>query len=150
MKFFTTCLFFTLATFVAKAQGGLAFFSSGREVAVSTNFEKKVWGEFRLNTKSYNNILEDLEPPTPIGIPQIAGHFNIYTNSQMAMSLGISVGYHPSREFGMIALPLGVRCAPFAKAPNFYLAGEFNLKYYNGEQITPYVSWGMRYQFRRE
>jgi hypothetical protein len=150
MKNTVSTIFFVLLGTSAFAQGGLAFFSSGREVAISTNFEKKFWGEFRLNTKSYNSVFEDLLEPTPIGIPQVAGHFNIYANRQMAMSLGLSVGYNPAREFGVIGLPLGVRTAPFAKAPNFYLAGEFTLKYFNGEEITPYVSWGMRYQFLKE
>lgn len=132
------------------AQAGLAFFSSGREVAVSTNFEKKIWGEFRLNTKSYNNLLEDLVPPTPIGIPQVAGHWNMLSNRQVAMSLGALIGFSPSNEFGIIALPLGIRTAPFAKAPNFYLLGEFSPRYYGDDNITPYVSWGMRYLFLEE
>ncbi len=132
------------------AQAGLAFFSSGREVAVTTNFEKKIWGEFRLNTKSYNNLLDDLKPPTPIGIPQIAGHWNMLSNRQVTMSLGLLIGLSPSSEFGVIALPLGIRTAPFPKAPNFYLLGEFSPKYYEEDNITPYVSWGMKYLFLKE
>jgi len=132
------------------AQAGLAFFSSGREVAVTTNFERKIWAEFRLNTKSYNNLLDDLEPPTPIGIPQVAGHWNMFSNRQVTMSLGLLIGFSPSNEFGVIAVPLGIRTAPFSKAPNFYLLGEFSPRYYNESSVTPYVSWGVRYLFLKE
>lgn len=148
---------FVLIGPAAVAQVGLAFVSGGREVAVSTNFEKRVWGEFRLSTKPYGDLFEDLDGNLVKGIPQILCHTNLVRNSQVALSLGLGLGYSPwsafTEGYAHVTLPVAIRTAPFAKARNFYLLGEFGPKILPGSEtgyVYPSVSWGMRYLFLKQ
>ncbi|MEQ9374755.1 MAG: hypothetical protein RIG68_06250 [Imperialibacter sp.] len=157
MKTILATLFLVSFAISAFAQGGLAFFSSGREIAVSTNFERKIWGEFRLSTKPYYTLFEDARVAEYKGIPQLIGNANIMRNDQVALSLGLGLGYSPweggEGGFGFVTIPLGIRTAPFKNASNFYLLGEFSPKIVpNGEwfYVIPAVSWGMRYLFLKE
>jgi hypothetical protein len=157
MKTVLFTMIICLASQLLSAQGGLAFFSSGREIAVSTNFERKIWGEFRLSTKPYYTLFEDARVAEYKGIPQLIGNANIMHNDQVAISLGLGLGYSPweggEGGLGFVTIPLGIRTAPFKNAPNFYLLGEFSPKIFpDGEwyYVIPAVSWGMRYLFLKE
>jgi hypothetical protein len=157
MKAILFTMIICLASQLLSAQGGLAFFSSGREIAVSTNFERKIWGEFRLSTKPYHTLFEDARVAEYKGIPQLIGNANIMRNDQVVLSLGLGIGYSPweggEGGLGFVTIPLGIRTAPFRNASNFYLLGEFSPKIVpDGEwyYVIPAVSWGMRYQFLKD
>ena len=131
------------------SQAGLGYLSHERQIVLSTNFEKRIWGELRLSTNT--NYSFNFNDDDGINIrPWIVGHGNILRNSQITMSLGLGVGtnddYHGAIPF--VTLPLAVRFAPFEKAKNVYFLGEAALTN-DPDNVLP-VSWGVRYLFLKE
>lgn len=145
-------LSFILLPLLSFSQAGLAFISSERQVAVSTNFEKRIWGELRLSTNTNHRLnFNDRE-----GVylrPWIVGHGNILRNSQITMSLGLGIGAYDNGyyEGGNVAamFPFALRFAPFEKAKNVYFLGEL-APLTNGQDFDLATSWGVRYLFLKE
>ena len=147
LTFSAFLLFFPLLSY---GQAGLAFFSHERQIAVSTNFEKRFWGEFRLSTKTGNELVFDDGDVARLR-PWLAGHFNVVRNSQVSLSLGLAVGPDNggNESSPIAAVPLALRFAPIEKAKNVYFLGEFAPSF-DGEDLDPMLSWGVRYLFLKE
>lgn len=132
------------------SQAGLAFFSHERQIAVSTNFEKRFWGEFRLSTRTDNDLI--LNDGQWVNVrPWLLGHANIVRNSQVSLSLGLGIAPDNSSNESspVLVLPLALRFAPFEKAKNVYILGEF-APTFGGVDFEPGLSWGVRYLFLKE
>ena len=134
------------------SQAGLGYLSHERQIVLSTNFEKRIWGELRLSTNTNHRLnFNDRE-----GVylrPWIVGHGNIFRNSQITMSLGLGIGayddgYYEGNGF-IVIFPLALRFAPFEKAKNVYFLGEL-APTADGASFDMTASWGVRYLFLKE
>ncbi len=149
-KFIPVIIFLALPYF-SYGQVGLAFFSTERQIAISSNFEKRFWGEFRLTTQTDYLLNRHDDNGIPVR-PWAVGHVNIKRNSQVSMSIGLGIGgngdYYDSSPI-ILSVPLAIRFAPFQKAKNVYFLGEFS-PVTDGDDFEPMLSWGVRYLFLKE
>jgi len=151
MSIFVQTIFLLALPSLSFAQVGLAFFSTERQIAISSNFEKRFWGEFRLSTQTDYLLNRDDDNGIPVR-PWAVGHANIKSNSQVSISIGLGIGgngdYYDSSPI-ILSVPLAIRFAPFEKAKNVYFLGEFSPAT-DGDDFEPMLNWGVRYLFLKD
>ena len=114
-------------TIPASGQFAIGYNTDGNTLSLSTSLHHKLWGEFRVNTKSYNQspwLYNDL------GITQAYIFTRILNAQGIEFYIGGGIGANLLSEddtkWMSINIPAGIRTMPFAKFPVLYLTGEYN------------------------
>lgn len=151
MKKILAFLFLLSLPLLSFCQVGLAFFSNELQIAASTNYERRFWGELRLSTNSDSEL--NFGDGGGVDMrPWLVGHANIKKNSQVSLSLGLGItsqkDYYDYSPF-WITTPLAIRFNPLKQEKIVAFLAEF-APTFNGDDLDPKLSWGVRYLFLKE
>jgi hypothetical protein len=108
------------------AQIGIGYNTDGNTLLISTNPLHKFWGEFRINTKPYNQASWSYNDR---GIMQLYMEFNIYSSKNVSLytggGLGVNFLTEGSDNWISANIPLGIKMNPINALPDLYLVGEY-------------------------
>lgn len=146
MKYLIVC-FLLFSTCSAFAQVGLSYFPWNNKLGVSSNTEKKLWGEvkFEVNT-FFGNLNTDL-----------ALMYNVKQKEQVNYYVGLGVstnfirGAFEEKGLNGYNLYVGSRIKPFTKYPGVQIIAEL-APYINSEFSSGLLqaNFGVGYQFLRK
>jgi hypothetical protein len=150
MKKTTTFILILLLALTSSAYGQLAvgYSTDGNTLCLSSNPLHKFWGEFRVNTKEYNQANWSYNDR---GITQAYLLVTLFSSKNVTLYLGSGVGVNALSEGGdkwvSVNIPVGLKMNPFASLPNFFLAGEYDpmIITYDDIPVIHSVSLGFRY-----
>ena len=135
----------TCATYCQLAVG---YNTDGNTLCISTNPLHRFSGEFRVNTKEYNQSSWSYSDR---GITQAYMIFNLFTSQNASLYCGAGLGVNllseESNKWFSINIPVGLKMNPFSKLPNLFLTGEYVpiIITAEGIPIIHSVSLGFRY-----
>ena len=148
----TVILLFAL-TFSTYGQLAIGFNTDGNTLCLSTNPLLKFWGEFRVNTKAYNQAGWSYSDR---GITQAYLIFNLFKSEYASLYCGTGIGANllsaGNDKWLSVNVPLGIKINPFAKLPDLFITGEYNPMIIAAEDIPIIhsVSLGFRYIISRK
>ena len=148
----TTIILFTL-TVSSYGQLAVGYNTDGNTLCLSTNPLHKLWGEFRVNTKFYNQAGWSYNDR---GITQVYMLVNIFTSKNVSLyscgGLGMNLLSKDEEKWVSINVPVGLRMNPFSALPDLYLVGEYNPMIIAVDKIPVIhtVSLGFRYILNRK
>jgi hypothetical protein len=149
MKKSAICIAILLFIFTASSycQLSVGYSTDGNTLGITTNPLNKLWGEFRVNTKGYNQADWSYNDR---GITQAYCMFRIFNSKFVSLYIGGGVGSNLISENDKWIsgnIPLGIKMNPFVSIPNFYFTGEYNpmIILADGAPIIHSVSIGFRY-----
>jgi len=145
-------LFFalTLSTFGQLAAG---YNTDGNTLCLSTNPLHKLWGEFSVNTKAYNQAGWSYSDR---GITQAYLMVTIFSSKNVSLYSGGGLGVNALSEgtdkWLSVNVPLGIKMNPFATLPNLFFIGVYDPMIVTKEDypIIHTVSLGFRYILSRK
>ncbi len=150
MKKFIIVLLILLSalTFSTYGQIAVGYSTDGNTLALSTNPLNKLWGEFRVNTKQYNQaswLYSDR------GITQAYAMVRIFSSKNVSLYSGAGLGVNllsaEKDKWLSVNIPVGIKMNPFSSLPNFFLTGEYvpMIIALEDSQVIHSVSLGFRY-----
>lgn len=146
-------MFLSAIAFNAVGQVAIGYQTDGNTISLSTNHLNKFWGEFRINTKSYNQAEWSYSDR---GITQLYCLTNIFSSKIVSLNSGLGVGVNLLSEgtdkWVSVNIPLGLKMNPFPSLPNFYITGEYTPMIIIAEDIPVIhsVSLGFRYLLKKD
>ena len=148
--FLTFTLLFAL-TLSVTGQLAIGYNTDGNTLSLSTDPLKKLWGEFRVNTKSYNQAGWSYSDR---GITQAYLLTSVFSATNAILYAGGGLGANLLSEndkWLSINIPLGIRSNPFTKLPDLFISGEYCPMIITSEGIPVIhsVSLGLRYRLVR-
>jgi hypothetical protein len=155
MKKFITVMFILFWTLTCSiyCQIAVGYNTDGNTLCISTNPLHQFSGEFRVNTKAYNQASWSY---TDRGITQAYLIFNLFSSKNVTLYLGGGVGVNSlsegSDKWLSVNIPVGLKMNPFATLPNFFLVGEYDPMIITSDDtpIIHSVSLGFRYILSRK
>jgi hypothetical protein len=135
-------------TFFTYGQMAIGYSTDGNTLALSTNPLKKLWGEFRVNTKAYNQADWSYNDQ---GITQVYLLVNLFPSKNVSLYFGGGLGVNSLSEGNekwlSVNIPIGLKMNPFAALPNLFLIGEYNPMIITSDDIPIIhcISLGFRY-----
>lgn len=111
-----------------------------------------LWGEFRVNTKSYNQAGWSYNDR---GITQIYLLAKIFSSTNVCLytggGLGVNLLSEGNDKWLSLNIPVGLRMNPFSKLPNLFLIGEYDPMIITSEGIPVIhsISLGFRYRMSK-
>jgi hypothetical protein len=147
----TSILIFVLllsATYSVFGQLAVGYGTDGNTLSLSTNPSNKFWGEFSVNTKSYNQASWSYNDK---GITQAYLLVNLFTSEKVSLYSGAGAGINllskESEKWVSVNVPVGLKVNPFASFPNLFLTGEYNpmIITADGIPVIHCVSLGFKY-----
>ena len=149
----TVILILLLAlTFSANGQLAVGYQTDGNTLSLSTNPLKKIWGEFRVNTKEYNQAGWSYNDK---GITQLYLMLPLFSSKNVTLYAGGGVGVNTlsegSDKWLSANIPVGLRMNPFSSLPDFYFVGEYTPMIIMAKDtpVIHCVSIGFRYILTR-
>jgi hypothetical protein len=148
---FILLLFFALAQF-SHSQLAAGYNTDGNTLSLSLKPFNKIWGEFRVNTTSYNQASWTYNDA---GITQAYLMFNIFPMTNANLYTGAGVGANllsdETDKWLSINIPVGLSISPFTRFPDLFLTAEYNPMIIPAEgiPIIHTVSLGFRYRLIR-
>ena len=141
-------IFLFALTLPAASQLAVGYNTDGNTISLSTNPLNKLWGEFRINTKSYNQAGWSYSDR---GITQAYLLTNVFSATNAILYAGGGLGVNllsESDKWLSINIPLGIRFNPIAKLPDLFISGEYCPMIITSEGIPVIhsVSLGLRYR----
>jgi hypothetical protein len=139
-------------TFSTSGQFAIGYNTDGNTLSLSTNPLHSLWGEFRVNTKAYNQADWSHNDR---GITQAYLLVQLFSSSNVTIYIGGGLGVNllseGSDKWLSINIPLGIRMNPFAKMPNLFLVGEYDpmIITSKGTPVIHCVSLGFRYRLSK-
>jgi len=148
---FLTFIFLFSLTLSAASQLAVGYNTDGNTLSLSTDPLNKLWGEFRVNTKSYNQAGWSYSDR---GITQAYLLTSVFSATDAILYVGGGLGANLLSEndkWLSINIPLGIRFNPFAKLPDLFISGEYCPMIITSEGIPVIhsVSIGLRYRLSR-
>lgn len=134
--------------FSAYGQLAIGFGTDGNTLCLSTNPLRKLFGEFRVNTKSYNQADWSYNDR---GITQAYLLVTIFSSANVGLytggGLGVNLLSEGNDKWMSVNFPIGLRMSPFSKLPYFFLTGEYDpmLIISDNIPIIHSISLGFRY-----
>jgi hypothetical protein len=119
-------LLLMLSLFPTNGQMALGYNTDGNTLSLSTNPDNRVWGEFRVNTKSYSQAPWSYSDR---GITQVYALAGIFNARNVILYAGGGVGANllaNDEKWLSVNIPAGIRIAPFTKFPGVIVTGEYN------------------------
>ena len=140
------------ATGISFAQVAVGYNTDGNTLILSTNPENRVWGEFRVNTKAYNQAPWSYSDR---GITQ--GYFlaELFSAGNIALyaggGLGVNLLSKDDDKWVSVNIPAGLKMNPFGKLPGLYLFGEYDpmIVVAEGVPVIHCISAGFRFILRK-
>jgi hypothetical protein len=145
-------LFFALTSFTY-GQLAVGYGTDGNTLSLSTNPLKKLWGEFRVNTKEYNLAAWSYSDR---GITQAYMIVRIFSSKNVSLYTGLGAGINilskDNDKWISGNVPVGLRMNPFNALPNLFLIGEYDPMIIITEDIPVIhsVSLGFRYRLSKK
>ena len=140
-------LFWALTCFTY-CQLAAGYNMDGNTLCLSTNPLHKLWGEFRVNTKAYNQASWSYSDR---GITQAYMLITIFSSKNVSLYSGGGLGVNSLSEGNdkwlSVNIPLGLRMNPFTTLPNLFLIGEYDPMIITSDDIPIIhcISLGFRY-----
>jgi len=134
-SFILLAFLLTLSFFSMNGQLAVGYNTDGNTFSLSTNPDKKVWGEFRVNTKSYSQAAWSYSDR---GITQVYALTGIFNAQSVILYAGGGVGANllsNDEKWLSINIPAGIKIAPFTKFPGILLTGEYNPMFVVEEKV---------------
>lgn len=138
-------------TLSAAGQLAIGYNTDGNTISLSTDPLNKLWGEFRVNTKSYNQAGWSYSDQ---GITQAYLITSVFSATNAILYAGGGLGinlFSENDKWLSINIPLGIRFNPFTKLPDLFISGEYCPMIVTSESIPIIhcVSLGLRYRLIR-
>jgi len=134
------------------AQISVGYNTDGNTLSVSAAICDRLTGEFRINTKYYNQASWSYNDR---GITQLYVATDLFSAVDATLYAGAGLGMNllsdESDKWISINIPLGIKINPFSKLPNLFLTGEYDpmVIIAEGIPIIHSVSAGFRYKLIR-
>ena len=146
-----TFIFLFALTLAAAGQLAIGYNTDGNTLSLSTDPQNKLWGEFRVNTSSYNQAGWSYSDR---GITQAYLLTSVFSATNAILYAGGGLGANLLSEndkWLSINIPLGIRSNPFTKLPDLFISGEYCPMIITSEGIPVIhcVSLGLRYRLVR-
>jgi len=141
-------ILFVAMTFSAYGQLAVGYGTDGNTLCLSTNPLHKLCGEFRVNTKSYNQADWSYNDR---GITQAYLLVTIFSSANAGLytggGLGVNLLSEGNDKWISVNVPIGLRINPFSKLPNLFLTGEYDpmVIIVDNVPIIHSISLGFRY-----
>jgi len=138
--------------FASYGQLAIGFNTDGNTLCLSTNPENRIWGEFRVNTRAYNQSPWSYSDR---GITQAYVLTPVFEAKDITLyagaGLGINLLTETTERWLSINIPAGLRINPFEKLPGLYLIGEYTpmLVVMEDVPIIHTLSAGFRWVLRK-
>jgi hypothetical protein len=135
-------------TFNAYGQLAIGYNTDGNTLCLSTNPLQKFCGEFRVNTKAYNQADWSYSDR---GITQAYLLVTIFSSKNVTLysggGLGVNFLSEGSDKWLSVNIPLGLKMNPFSALPDLFIAGEYDPMIITKDDIPIIhcVSIGFRY-----
>ena len=135
-----------------KAQISAGYNTDGNTLSISAEICSRLTGEFRVNTKYYNQASWSYNDR---GITQLYVITGVFSATDATIYAGAGLGMNllseESDKWISINIPVGIRINPFSKLPNLYLTGEYNPMIIAAEGVPMIhsISAGLRYKLLR-
>ncbi len=135
----------TVSTYGQLAAG---YSTDGNTLCLSTNPLHKLCGEFRVNTKSYNQADWSYNDR---GITQAYLLVTLFSSANVGLytggGLGVNLLSEGNDKWMSVNIPIGLRMNPFSKLPNLFLTGEYDpmVIIVDNVPIIHSISLGFRY-----
>jgi hypothetical protein len=146
-------MLFPVMIFTASGQVAVGYQTDGNTLSLSTNNLSRFWGEFRVNTKSYNQSEWSYSDR---GITQLYCLTRIFSSKIVCLNSGLGVGVNllsdGTDKWVSVNIPLGLQMNPFPSIPNLYLTGEYTPMIIVADDIPVIhsVSLGFRYLLKKD
>lgn len=118
--------FLFASSFTSSGQLAVGYNTDGNTLCLSTNPENRLWGEFRVNTKAYNQAPWSYSDR---GITQVYILISVFEAKDVTLysggGLGINLLTETTERWLGINAAAGLRINPFEKLPGLYLIGEY-------------------------
>ena len=127
--------------------------TDGNTLCISTNPLNKLSGEFRVNTKSYNQATWSYSDR---GITQVYLLVSIYSSDIVSLytggGLGVNFLSEGSDKWLSVNIPLGLKMNPFSKLPDLFIIGEYDPMIITSADIPIIhcISLGFRYILKKK
>jgi hypothetical protein len=134
--------------FTANGQLAIGYNTDGNTLCLSTNPLNRFFGEFRVNTKSYNQSTWSYSDR---GITQAYMLVIIFSTNNVSLYSGAGLGVNLLSEGNdkwlSVNVPLGLKMNPFATLPDLFLVGEYDPMIITSDDIPIIhcISLGFRY-----
>ncbi len=143
-----TFVFLFALAFSAVAQMAIGYNTDGNTISLSTDPLNKLWGELRVNTKSYGQADWSYSDR---GIIQANIFTSVFSANNAILYAGGGLGINLLSEndkWLSINIPMGIRLNPFDKLPDLFISGEYCPLIVTSEGIPTIhsVSLGLRYR----
>jgi len=141
-------IFLFLLTFSTYGQLAIGYNTDGNTLCLSTNPLKKFCGEFRVNTKAYNQADWSYSDR---GITQAYLLVTIFSSKNVTLysggGLGVNFLSEGSDKWLSVNIPLGLKMNPFSTLPDLFIVGEYDPMIITKDDIPIIhcVSIGFRY-----
>ena len=145
-------LLFITAIIPVNSQLAVGYNTDGNTLSLSLNPFNKLWGEVRVNTKSYNQASWSYNDR---GITQAYLMVKIFSMTNACLYAGAGTGVNllsdESDKWISINIPVGISINPFSRFPDLFLTGEYDpmLIPAEGIPVIHCVSLGLRYRLTR-
>ena len=129
-------------------QMAVGYGTDGNTLSLSSNPSHKLWGEFRVSTKSYNQADWSYNDR---GITQLYMLSNIFTSGKASLYGGLGFGANLLSKGNdiwiSVNIPVGLKMNPFASLPDMFLFGEYTpmIITNDGPPVIHCMSVGFRY-----
>ncbi len=146
-------ILFVALTFSAYGQLATGYGTDGNTLCLSTNPLHKLCGEFRVNTKSYNQADWSYNDR---GITQAYLLVTLFSSANVSLytggGLGVNLLSEGNDKWMSVNIPIGLRMNPFSKLPNLFLTGEYDpmVIIVDNVPIIHSISLGFRYIISRK
>ena len=147
----TLILLFALM-FTTNGQLAIGYNTDGNTLCISTNPLNKFFGEFRVNTKSYNQATWSYSDR---GITQAYMLVTIFSTKNVSLysggGLGVNFLSEGNDKWLSVNVPIGIKMNPFDKFPDLLLIGEYDpmIITSNDIPIIHCISFGFRYTLKK-
>lgn len=144
--------FFLVSNYTSSGQMAVGYNHDGNTLCLSTNPDSRLWGEFRVNTRSYNQSPWSYNDR---GITQAYLLTHVFEAKEVTLyaggGLGINLLTETTERWLSINIPAGLRINPFEKLPGLYLIGEYTPMFVVTENvpIMHTLSAGFRFVLRK-
>jgi hypothetical protein len=135
-------------TFSTFGQLAVGYNTDGNTLSLSTNPGRRLCGEFRINTKAYNQADWSYSDR---GITQVYMLVTIFSSTNVSLytggGLGVNLLSEGNDKWLSVNVPIGLRMNPFSKLPDLFLIGEYNPMVIISDDvpIIHCISLGFRY-----
>jgi hypothetical protein len=141
-------ILFIAIGFSVNSQIAVGYLTDGNTLSLSSNPSHILWGEFRVNTKSYNQSDWSYSDR---GITQVYMLSNIFSSGKASLYAGLGFGANLLSKGNdiwiSVNIPVGLKMNPFASLPDLYLFGEYTpmIITNEGPPVIHCMSVGFRY-----